>query len=146
MSITTAQAVKIFKALSDENRLNIVLSLASGEKSGTDLLKMMPFSQPTLSHHVAILCESEIVTSKRDGKTVLYRINTDVASEVSSILSDLSLATSEPVQKSEPVKVVKRAPAPKKVAPSKPAPVVSEPEPEPAPAPKRRRDDFDFFD
>ena len=147
MAISVARLAKIFKALSDQNRFEIVLELKDGEKSGTELLRSMPFSQPTLSHHLAILCESEIIAARRDGKTVMYRINTEAAKEISSVADELSTAVSAPVQKREPVKTVKRAPAPKKTAVEQPAAPQVEKEPEPAPKPvQRRRDDFDFFD
>ena len=43
--------VKKMKALTDENRLAIMLALQHGEKCGCDLLEELNITQPTLSHH-----------------------------------------------------------------------------------------------
>lgn len=140
MAITTSNAAKIFKALSDENRLSIVLSLTGGEMSATELLKSVSFSQPTLSHHLSLLCESGIVISRRDGKNVFYRVNTETAATFSEISASLTTAQSEPAKKSAPVRA-KRAPAPRKPREKK------EKAPEPKEeTPVRRNQVFDFFD
>lgn len=141
MAITNSDAAKIFKALSDENRLSLVLSLTDGEKSATELLKAMPFSQPTLSHHLSLLCESGVVIARRDGKTVNYRINTEAASILSDISASLAASPSEPAKKSAPIKA-KRAPAPRKPREKK----EDTPEPPKEETPVRRTQVFDFFD
>ena len=140
MAITNSDAAKIFKALSDENRLALVLSLTDGEKSATELLKTVSFSQPTLSHHLSLLVESGVVISRRDGKTVNYRINTESAAIISDISASLAASPSEPAKKSTPIKT-QRTPAPRTPREKK----------EEAPAPKeeapvRRTQVFDFFD
>ena len=47
----------ICKALSDAHRLQIVQMLSDGEKCGCKLLEKFEITQPTLSHHMKILCE-----------------------------------------------------------------------------------------
>lgn len=66
---------KIFKSLSDENRLQVLNILKNGEKCGYELLEELKISQPTLSHHMKILCEAGIVKSKRRGKLIFYTIS-----------------------------------------------------------------------
>jgi ArsR family transcriptional regulator len=66
---------KIFKAFSDENRLKILENLRSGEKCAAVLLERLNISQPTLSHHMKILCESEVVVRRKDGKWTYYSIS-----------------------------------------------------------------------
>lgn len=168
-SINVAKAAKIFKALSDQNRLAIVLSLLDGAKTGTEILKSTaPFSQPTLSHHLAILCESEVLDSRRNGKTVVYSVNTETAGDIAAVMSALSSAgtvaresvsldveipvaepkKAAPAKKAPARKAPAAKPAPKPEPKPAPAPVETpkEPEPEEKPAPRRRSDDFDFFD
>ena len=53
------------KALADENRLAIMLALQHGEKCGCVLLEEMNITQPTLSHHMKILCDSGLVSSRK---------------------------------------------------------------------------------
>ena len=58
----------IFKAFCDENRIHILKLLCSGEKCACKLLEEMSISQPTLSHHMKILCDSGIVVGRKEGK------------------------------------------------------------------------------
>lgn len=66
---------KIFKSLSDENRLKVLNVLKTGEKCGYEILGELKISQPTLSHHMKILCDSGIVKCKRKGKLMFYKIS-----------------------------------------------------------------------
>ncbi len=70
-----SDAVNMFKALCDENRLQILKSLQSGEKCACKLLEEMNISQPTLSHHMRLLCGSGIVDYTKHGKWMHYRIS-----------------------------------------------------------------------
>ena len=58
----------ICKALGDGNRLQIVQMLSDGEKCGCKLLKAFEITQPTLSHHMKILCECGLVSAHKEGK------------------------------------------------------------------------------
>lgn len=64
--------VKIAKALSDDNRLRILTSLREGEKCACELLTDLRISQPTLSHHMKILCDAGLVTCRRDRRWAYY--------------------------------------------------------------------------
>ena len=66
---------RIFKAFCDENRLMILEMLQSGEKCACELLEQLEISQPTLSHHMKIFCESGIVSPRKDGKWTYYSIS-----------------------------------------------------------------------
>lgn len=67
----------VFKALSDPNRLKILKTLKKGEICGCDLLKELKISQPTLSHHMRILCDANITKGRREGKWVFYSFNVE---------------------------------------------------------------------
>ena len=69
--------LRVFKAFSDANRLRVLELLCEGEQCACILLDDMKISQPTLSHHMKILCDSGIVNSRRDGKWNYYSINPD---------------------------------------------------------------------
>ena len=64
----------IFKALGDENRVQILRLLQGGEKCACMLLKELDICQSTLSHHMKILCDAEIVTCRKDGKWMYYSL------------------------------------------------------------------------
>lgn len=67
-------SARVFKAFCDENRLMILEMLQSGEKCACVLLEKLEISQPTLSHHMKILCESGIVAPRKEGKWTYYAI------------------------------------------------------------------------
>lgn len=65
----------IFKAFCDENRVKILKMLQNGEKCGCKLLEELNVTQPTLSHHMKILCDSGVVTGRKEGKWTHYSIS-----------------------------------------------------------------------
>ncbi|WP_411335331.1 ArsR/SmtB family transcription factor [Ruminococcus gauvreauii] len=65
----------IFKAFCDENRIRIIKLLRSGEKCACKLLEEINVTQPTLSHHMKILCDSGIVVGRKEGKWTHYSIS-----------------------------------------------------------------------
>jgi DNA-binding transcriptional ArsR family regulator len=68
--------VKIFKALSDPTRLQIVLYLLkSGEKPCTHMLHEFKLSQPTMSHHFAKLIEAGLILKEKRSTCNFYKIN-----------------------------------------------------------------------
>ncbi len=73
---------KIFKAFCDENRLYILHLLETGEKCACKLLETLNIGQPTLSHHMKILCDAGIVNGRKEGKWVYYSINLQGAAHV----------------------------------------------------------------
>ena len=65
----------IFKAFCDENRIRILHLLLDGEKCACRLLEEMNITQPTLSHHMKILCDSGIVVGRKEGKWIHYSLS-----------------------------------------------------------------------
>lgn len=84
----TANA-KVFKAFCDENRLQILSQLQSGEKCACVLLENLSISQPTLSHHMKILCDSGVVVGRKEGKWTHYSISPNGAAAAQSLLQTL---------------------------------------------------------
>ena len=66
---------RLFKALADENRLHILELLQRGERCACVLLENLHLSQPTLSHHMKILCDAGIVQGRKEGKWVHYSLD-----------------------------------------------------------------------
>lgn len=79
----------LFKAFCDENRLHIIEQLQMGEKCACTLLDEVPIVQSTLSHHMKILIESTIVTSRREGKWTYYSLSDAGAKEAKKILDTM---------------------------------------------------------
>lgn len=70
-------AALICKALGDSNRLHIVRSLLQGEMCACQLLEQFSITQPTLSHHMKVLCECGLVRVRKEGKWSHYSLNCD---------------------------------------------------------------------
>ena len=79
MDLDVKKTVVIFKAFCDENRIRILQLLLHGEKCACKLLEEMNTTQPTLSHHMKILCDSGIVVGRKDGKWMHYSISKEGA-------------------------------------------------------------------
>ena len=75
MEIDEKKVATIFKAFSDENRIRILEQLLTGEKCACVLLDSLHITQPTLSHHMKILCDADIVISRKEGKWTHYSIS-----------------------------------------------------------------------
>ena len=86
----------IFKALGDENRIRILKMLRSGEKCACKLLEELNISQPTLSHHMKILCECGLVSGRREGKWMHYSIHCDGVKQVRTLMQGLLLPENIP--------------------------------------------------
>ena len=69
------KSAEVFKAFCDENRLRIIRMLTGGEKCACEILDELSITQPTLSHHMKILCDSGIVTGRKDGKWTWYTLS-----------------------------------------------------------------------
>lgn len=79
MELDDKNTAKIFKAFCDENRIRILKLLLSGEKCACILLDSLQVTQPTLSHHMKILCDSGVVVGRREGKWTHYSISPEGA-------------------------------------------------------------------
>jgi DNA-binding transcriptional ArsR family regulator len=69
------QLVSLFKLLSDKTRLNILLSLARGERNVTSLCEELRLPQPTVSHHLGLLRGNNMIANRRKGKQVFYALH-----------------------------------------------------------------------
>ena len=65
----------IFKAFCDENRLQILDMIKDGGVCACKLLEELKIVQSTLSHHMKILCDAEVVIPRKEGKWTYYSIN-----------------------------------------------------------------------
>ncbi len=67
--------VEFCKALADETRQRILEMLLEREMCVGDIVEAFDMSQPTISHHLGVLKQFNLVTSRKDGKQVYYAIN-----------------------------------------------------------------------
>lgn len=69
--------VEFCKAMADDTRQRILEMLLEAEMCVGDIVEAFDVSQPTISHHLNILRQFGLVTSRKDGKQVYYAINRD---------------------------------------------------------------------
>lgn len=75
MNLDEQKTVTVFKAFCDENRIRILKLLRTGERCACELHEEINVTQPTLSHHMKILCDSGIVKGRKQGKWMYYSIS-----------------------------------------------------------------------
>ena len=81
--------VIILKALADTNRLSIVDMLSCGELCACEILEKFTITQPTLSHHMKILCDCRLVHGRKDGKWTYYALNEKVLQNFREFISEV---------------------------------------------------------
>ena len=79
---------RFFKVLSDPNRLMIVDMLSCGELCACVILEKFKITQPTLSHHMKSLCDSDLVNGRREGKWMYYSLNNETALRIKAFLDE----------------------------------------------------------
>ena len=87
------QTVSILKALADDTRIGIVRQLIGGKELGTqDLAKEFTLSQPTLSHHLAVLTDTHILNARKDGVLWMYSLNNEYLKQIGIDIKKLAYA------------------------------------------------------
>lgn len=89
------EASDLLKALSHESRLLILCRLAEGEKSVTELESELSLRQSNVSQQLARLRLDGIVSTRRDGKTVYYRLADDKVRALLSLMYDMFCCKTE---------------------------------------------------
>jgi DNA-binding transcriptional ArsR family regulator len=74
MADKAKKAAAFLKALAHENRLMILCNLSQGEKSVSELERLLELRQPTVSQQLARLRAEGLVAARRDGKTIYYSV------------------------------------------------------------------------
>jgi ArsR family transcriptional regulator, arsenate/arsenite/antimonite-responsive transcriptional repressor len=99
--LTAEQAIQVagvFKALSDPVRLrllSLIASHADGEACVCDLTPAFAVSEPTISHHLKVLREAGLVTSKRRASWVYYRVVPAALTGLAGLLDATGVSATE---------------------------------------------------
>lgn len=70
-----------FKALADPTRRKILSMLREKNLSAGEIADAFDMSKPSISHHLAILKNAELVLAERDGQNIIYSLNSSVMQE-----------------------------------------------------------------
>ena len=66
--------LNITKALSDEGRVRVLMFLREGELCVCEIVEMLGLAPSTVSKHLAILQQAELIDSRKDGRWIYYRL------------------------------------------------------------------------
>ena len=115
---------RVLSVMSEPTRIRIIrLISGSGELRSCDLLPEFEITQPTLSHHLNVLLENDVLTSRKEGRCVYFSVNRTTMSLVADLMAGIASGKSA-----------------KPAAEKKAAVIVPETKPEPAPVLKTKSD------
>ena len=73
---------KLFKALNDETRRQIVELLKEKDMNAGEIVERFDISKPSISHHLDILKQADLVSSEKRGQFVEYSLNTTILEDL----------------------------------------------------------------
>ncbi|MGM0596469.1 MAG: ArsR/SmtB family transcription factor [Myxococcota bacterium] len=86
----TNEMIRVFKALSDPVRIEVIRMLSCKEMCARKLLEGLQISQSTLSYHMKILTESELILAQKKQTRIHYSINKSGFDNLHSFLKNLT--------------------------------------------------------
>jgi DNA-binding transcriptional ArsR family regulator len=89
MADKAKKAATFLKALAHENRLMILCILSQGEKSVSELERLLELRQPTVSQQLARLRADGLVSTRRDGKIIYYSLASEEARTIIGAIYDV---------------------------------------------------------
>lgn len=89
IATNAAEAANFLKAISHEGRLMILCHLVSGEKSVTELERLLSVRQAAVSQQLARLRQEGLVVPRRDGKVIYYSLADDRPKKILEVVYDL---------------------------------------------------------
>ncbi|HEY1271646.1 MAG TPA: metalloregulator ArsR/SmtB family transcription factor [Terriglobales bacterium] len=79
---------RAFRALADPTRRQILQELKAGELSAGQIVSRFPISGPSISRHLAILKAADLVSERREGNRIYYRLESEqIANSLGDFLS-----------------------------------------------------------
>ncbi|MBQ6703752.1 MAG: metalloregulator ArsR/SmtB family transcription factor [Clostridia bacterium] len=122
------ERAKVFKAFGDERRLAVLELLQSGEQCANSITETLGIPQSTLSYHMRMLCESEVVQAREEGKWTYYSISQEGAEKAIALFKEMTALKAGAKKTAKGTKTPKAAKA-SKPKPDKPAEPVEPPKP-----------------
>lgn len=86
MQAAAARACALLKVLSNPDRLMLLCQLTQGEFCVSELETLLGITQPTLSQQLGVLREERLVSTRREGKQIFYRIDSKEALALMQVL------------------------------------------------------------
>jgi ArsR family transcriptional regulator len=86
----TGKLTGAFKAIADPTRREILHLLRKEEMTAGDVAAHFDMTKPTISHHFSVLKDAGLVSSRREGQTIWYALNTTVLEDVLAWTMDMA--------------------------------------------------------
>ena len=96
LALNATEAAQLLKAVSHEGRLMILCYLATGEKSVTELEQLLHARQAAVSQQLARLRLEGLVSTRRDGKTIWYRLSDERTVRILELIYEMFCNPGEP--------------------------------------------------
>jgi len=78
-----------FKALADPTRREILRLLRKGPMTAGELAERFEISKPSMSHHFSVLQAADLVATNREGRQIVYTLNTTVVQDLLTAMFEL---------------------------------------------------------
>ena len=104
INMTNSNPVEFAKALADSTRQKIMNLCCCGWVSVSDIVEQLEVTQPTVSHHLAVLREAGLVKVHEDGRQTFYMLNQE---QIASCCGNLVIRFAPETGTAEAVKTIK---------------------------------------
>jgi len=78
----------VFKALADPTRREIVRMLRDGPRTSGEIAEKFPSAWATISRHLSVLKQAELITAERNGNSIEYELNVTVLQDLMAHMLD----------------------------------------------------------
>lgn len=75
--------------LANERRVEIIMLLMEGEKCACELGSRLKITQPSISRHMTVMCESGLVVGRKEGRWMRYSLNREAYKDLIKLLVDV---------------------------------------------------------
>ena len=79
---------EVFKALADPTRREIIRLLRQGPLTSGEIAERFPIAWATVSRHLGVLREADLISAERNGTSITYELNATVMQELISHMLD----------------------------------------------------------
>ena len=80
----------VWKALADPTRREILMMLRKGDRSAGQIADNFNISKPSISNHLNVLKQADLVGAEKQGQNVIYSLRTSVFEDMLQLLSSLT--------------------------------------------------------
>lgn len=84
-----------WNALSDPTRRKILQLLKNNDMNAGEIAECFNMTKPSISHHLNILKQADLVRSEKSGQNVIYRLNTSVIEDMMNLFLNLTNKTGD---------------------------------------------------